>query len=120
MEWPLDRDPYDTTKGPWTGDKPEVWKKDPERCVRRAVVALEAGMRESLARVVAHRRSHGGRMQGRPIQANVGVELKGVRSGVERRRGRVLKPEAWRRDAPGKVLKDRRAHRERGRVGTSV
>jgi hypothetical protein len=53
MEWPLDRDPYDTTKGPWTGDKPEVWKKDPERCVRRAVVALEARMRESLARVVA-------------------------------------------------------------------
>jgi hypothetical protein len=49
----LDRDPYDTTKGPWTGDKPEVWKKDPERCVRRAVVALEARMRESLARVVA-------------------------------------------------------------------
>jgi hypothetical protein len=40
--------------------------------------------------------------------------------GVERRRGRGLKPEAWRRDAPGKVLKDRRSHRQRGRMGTGV
>ena len=58
--------------------------------------------------------------EGRPIQANIGMELNGVRSGVERRRGRVLKPEAWRRDAPGKVLKDRRSPREWGRMGTSV
>ena len=46
--------------------------------------------------------------------------MKGVRSGVERRRGRVLKPRCGRRDAPAKVLKDRRPPRERGRMGTSV
>jgi hypothetical protein len=47
-------------------------------------------------------------------------ELKGVRSGVERRRGRGLKARAGRRDTPGEVLKDRRSSRERGRMGTSV
>ena len=39
---------------------------------------------------------------------------------VERRRGRGLKARCGRRDAPGKVLKDRRSPRERGRMGTSV
>ena len=60
--------------------------------------------------------------QGRSIRSDdVGVELKGVRSGVERRRGRGLKArDPGRRDAPGKVLKDRRSPRERGRMGTSV
>ena len=49
------------------------------------------------------------------------MELKGVRSGVERRRGRGLKArDPGRRDTPGKVLKDRRSPRERGRMGTSV
>eukprot|EP00982_Pelagococcus_subviridis_P004217 29099-Pelagococcus_subviridis.AAC.4 len=39
----------------------------------------------------------------RLLHANVGVELKGVRSGVERRRGRGLKAmDPGRRDAPGK------------------
>ena len=46
--------------------------------------------------------------------------MKGVRSGVERRRGRGLKAGGVRRDAPGKVLKKRRSPRERGRTGTSV
>eukprot|EP00982_Pelagococcus_subviridis_P004821 29351-Pelagococcus_subviridis.AAC.3 len=50
----------------------------------------------------------------------VKVELKGVRSGVERRRGRGLKAGGGRRDAPGKFLKDRRSPRERGRMGTGV
>jgi hypothetical protein len=54
------------------------------------------------------------------IRSDVGVELKGVRSGVERRRGRVLKARARRRDATGKVLKKRRSPRRRGRTGTSV
>ena len=41
--------------------------------------------------------------------------------GVERRRGRGLKArDPGRREAPGKVLKDRRSPRERGRMGTSV
>jgi hypothetical protein len=40
--------------------------------------------------------------------------------GVEKRRGRGLKARDGRRDTPGKVLKDRRPHRERGRMGTSV
>ena len=40
--------------------------------------------------------------------------------GVERRRGRRLKARDGRRDAPGKVLKDRRSPRRRGRMGTSV
>eukprot|EP00982_Pelagococcus_subviridis_P009891 30956-Pelagococcus_subviridis.AAC.3 len=39
---------------------------------------------------------------------------------VERRRGRVLKARGGRRDAPGKVLKDRRSQRRRSRMGTSV
>ena len=52
---------------------------------------------------------------------DVGVKLKGVRSGVERRRGRVLKArDPGRRDAPGKVLKERRSPRRRDRMGTSV
>ena len=49
------------------------------------------------------------------------MELKGVRSGVGRRRGRGLK--AWdpgRRETPGKVLKKRRSPRRRGRMGTGV
>jgi hypothetical protein len=53
----------------------------------------------------------------------VGVEFKGVRGGVERRRGASgLKPSrGGRRDAPGeKVLKERRSQRERGRTATSV
>ena len=54
------------------------------------------------------------------MRSDVGVELKGVRSGVERRRGRGLKARAGRRDTPGEVLKDRRSSRERGRMGTSV
>ena len=31
-----------------------------------------------------------------------------------------MKPRGGRRDAPGKVLKDRRSPRRRGRMGTSV
>ena len=47
--------------------------------------------------------------------------MKGVRSGVERRRGRGLKPrDPGRRETPGKVLQDRRSPRRRGRMGTSV
>eukprot|EP00982_Pelagococcus_subviridis_P011807 31121-Pelagococcus_subviridis.AAC.6 len=57
-------------------------------------------------------------------QTDVGVELKGVRGGVERRRGvsSGLKPaRGGRRETPGeKVLKDRRSQRERGRTGTSA
>ena len=60
------------------------------------------------------------RPEGRSIRANVGVELKGVRSGVERRRWRGLKPGGGRRDTTGKVLKKRRSPRRRGRMGTSV
>eukprot|EP00982_Pelagococcus_subviridis_P015684 31419-Pelagococcus_subviridis.AAC.2 len=52
---------------------------------------------------------------------HVGVEFKGVRSEVERRRGRGLKARCERRETPGeKVLKDRRSPRQRGRMGTSV
>ena len=40
--------------------------------------------------------------------------------GVERRRGRALKARGERRETPGKVLKERRSSRERGRMGTSV
>jgi hypothetical protein len=53
--------------------------------------------------------------EGRSIRANVGVELKGVRGGVERHRGRGLKARGGRRDAPGRVLKERRSQRKRGR-----
>jgi hypothetical protein len=53
--------------------------------------------------------------------AVVGVELKGVRSGVERRRGvSGLKAGGGRRETQGKVLKDRRSPRRRGRMGTGV
>ena len=76
---------------------------------------VRAAVRAAVGGEVRRRRG-----QGRSIQAKVGVELKGVRSGVERRRGRVLKARCKRRDAPGKVLKERRSPRERGRMGTSV
>ena len=46
--------------------------------------------------------------------------MKGVRGGVERRRGRGLKARRERRKTTGKVLKDRRSPRRRGRMGTSV
>jgi hypothetical protein len=54
---------------------------------------------------------------------DIGVELKGVRGGVERRRGvsGLKARDPGRRDAPGeKVLKERRSPRRRGRMGTSV
>eukprot|EP00982_Pelagococcus_subviridis_P006333 30067-Pelagococcus_subviridis.AAC.2 len=57
-------------------------------------------------------------LQRRSVRSDVGVEFKGVRSGVERQRGRGLKPRDGRRDATGKVLKDRRSPRGRGRMGT--
>ena len=44
--------------------------------------------------------------QGRSIQSDVGVEFIGVRSGVERRRGRGLKARGGLRETPGKVLKE--------------
>ena len=46
----LDRDPE---APPWTGDDLVRWRRDPERCVRRAVAALEDRMRRSLAATVA-------------------------------------------------------------------
>eukprot|EP00982_Pelagococcus_subviridis_P007291 30536-Pelagococcus_subviridis.AAC.1 len=61
--------------------------------------------------------------RGRYPHWNVGVELKDVRSGVERRRGvsGLKARDPGRRDAPGtKVLKNRRSPRRRGRMGTSV
>jgi len=59
--------------------------------------------------------------EGRSVRANVGVELKGVRSGVERRRGvSGIETVVWAERNAGKVLKKRRAPRERGRMGTSV
>ena len=53
---------------------------------------------------------------------DVGVELKGVRSGVERRRGvsGLKARDPGRRETTAKVLEDRRSPRERGRMGTSV
>eukprot|EP00982_Pelagococcus_subviridis_P013763 31277-Pelagococcus_subviridis.AAC.6 len=62
------------------------------------------------------------RVEGPHEATNVGVELKGVRGGVERRRGVLsgLKPrgDGW-RDAPGEnLLTDRRSPRRRGRTGT--
>eukprot|EP00982_Pelagococcus_subviridis_P005018 29442-Pelagococcus_subviridis.AAC.12 len=68
------------------------------------------------------REDHLEETEGRSIRAKVGVESKGVRSGVERRRGRGLKGrDPGRRDTPGeKVLKERRSPRRRGRMGTSV
>ena len=55
---------------------------------------------------------------------DVGVELKGVRSGVERRRGvsglKARDPGRRETNAGKKVLKERRSPRERGRMGTSV
>jgi hypothetical protein len=54
---------------------------------------------------------------------DIGVELKGVRSGVEMRRGvsGLKARDPGRRESPGeKVLKDRRSPRRRGRTGTSV
>eukprot|EP00982_Pelagococcus_subviridis_P007021 30409-Pelagococcus_subviridis.AAC.2 len=54
---------------------------------------------------------------------NVGVELKGVRREVERHRGvsGLKARDPGRRETQGeKVLKDRRSHRRRGRMGTSV
>eukprot|EP00982_Pelagococcus_subviridis_P014823 31359-Pelagococcus_subviridis.AAC.7 len=72
----------------------------------------------SLRRRLTRHRSKSSR---RSIRSDVGVELKGVRSGVERRRGRRSKPRGGRRDTPGdKVLKKRRSPRRRGRMGTSV
>ena len=54
---------------------------------------------------------------------DIGVELKGVRSGVEMRRGvsGLKARDPGRRESPGeKVFKDRRSPRGRGRTGTGV
>eukprot|EP00982_Pelagococcus_subviridis_P014546 31340-Pelagococcus_subviridis.AAC.9 len=55
-----------------------------------------------------------------PYKATSGRSLKASVE-VERHRGvSGLKPRGGRRDTPGKVLKDRRSPRGRGRMGTSV
>ena len=61
---------------------------DTERYPKSAATQI-AGSTVALANACAN----AGRSspEGRSIRANVGVELKGVRSGVERRRGRGLK-----------------------------
>jgi hypothetical protein len=59
------------------------------------------------------------RLRAVPYEAKSGWSSK-ASVGVERQRGRGLKPRRGRRDAPGKVLKGRRSPRRRGRMGTSV
>jgi hypothetical protein len=55
-----------------------------------------------------------------PYKATPGWSSK-ASVGVERRRGvSGLKARGGRRDAPGKVLKEWRSPRQRGRMGTSV
>eukprot|EP00982_Pelagococcus_subviridis_P006334 30067-Pelagococcus_subviridis.AAC.3 len=82
---------------------------------RREARAPDALEGERHLRALPH-----GESERRSIRANIGVELKGVRSGLERRRGRGMKPrDPGRRETPGKVLKDRRPPRQRGRMGTS-
>ena len=58
--------------------------------LRAQPVELRASFASKRPRLGA-RASPTRRLQGRSIRANVGVELKGVRCGVERRRGRGLK-----------------------------
>jgi len=54
-------------------------------------------------------------------KANVAGWSSKASGGVQRHRGRGLKARGdGRRDTPGKVLKDRRSPRQRGRMGTSV
>ena len=97
------------------GDVPRDDVPEDGRRVARAGVDV----RRSVSR--ASRRGPPQRGLRAVLQANVRVELRGVRSGVERRRGRVLKArDPGRRETPAKVLKDRRSPRERGRMGTSV
>eukprot|EP00982_Pelagococcus_subviridis_P015588 31412-Pelagococcus_subviridis.AAC.16 len=55
----------------------------------------------------------------RSPEAAPAAESRSKGHGVERRRGRGLNARDGRRDAPGKVLKDRRSPRQRGRMGTS-
>jgi hypothetical protein len=69
---------------------------------------------------VGERRNLSNLRESVPYEAKSGWSSK-ASEGVERRRGRALKPWCGRRDAPGeKVLKDRRSPRRRGRMGTSV
>ena len=69
------------------------------------------------ADVVLHKDAEHSEGRGSIVQSDdIGVEFKGVRSGVERRRGRALKSRGGRRETPGeKVLKERRSPRRRGR-----
>ena len=63
------------------------------------------------------------RAEGRSARSDeyVGAEFRGASVGVQRRRGRMLKPrDPGGRKMPAKVLKERRAPRRRGRTGTSV
>ena len=105
---------------------PELSRVDPPRLSRRDVAALGQDRVRAGSKRARERGGDGGvvgRAEGRSIRSDVGVELKGVRSGVERRRGvsglKVRDP--GRRESPGeKVFKDRRSPRGRGRTGTGV
>ena len=69
---------------------------------------------------LGHRRLEG---RGSVARSDIfGAAFKGVRSGVERRRGvsGLKARDPGRRETTAKVLKERRSPRERGRMGTSV
>jgi hypothetical protein len=90
-----------------------VQRLDPLRVVHRHQRGARVGIRPA-RHVALH-----ARLRVVPYKAKSGWSSK-ASDGVQRRRGRGLKPRGARRDATGKVLKDRRSPRERGRMGTGV
>jgi hypothetical protein len=91
------------------------------------VIARDVLAEEELRRTVARRRvlKRGERRDELTravpsFKATSGWSSKASDLGVERRRGRGLKARRGRRETTGKVLKDRRSPRRRGRMGTSV
>ena len=95
------RDGYDSLVGTRALDRSGVRGE-----TRRVVQRWEGSFDRVELRIVPYKRTSGW-----SSKASVGVE---------RRRGRGLKPWCGRREAPGKVLQEWRSPRERGRMGTSV
>ena len=99
-------------------DRPNVEVQEARHDVA-ATVRLAVVRERARVRLLPRAAEPPGSLRAVPYERTSGWSSK-ASDGVQRRRGRGLKPRGARRDAPGKVLKDRRSPRERGRMGTGV
>eukprot|EP00982_Pelagococcus_subviridis_P009409 30920-Pelagococcus_subviridis.AAC.26 len=99
---------------PLSSSHPVMTSLSPNKCFSSSITD-DAEEGDSASAAPAAAPAAAASSEGRSIRAYIGVEFKGVRSGIQRRR--VLGSKAkdpGRRESPAKVLKDRRSPRQRG------